>query len=171
MIRLWAGENILSGQVMKKRCCTDLPNTEESDEKVVRETSREHLGDHEYIRREGRLEHDGHVGCVEESDGVGTALASEAVRLDWDLDAETLEVNDDSEHEDGDDEVHDVGESVTEERLSEGAALVVPGEEEVEEGDDGAFELGTTTCVDCCWGKGFPDDGLADVGGNKEGDA
>jgi hypothetical protein len=40
------------------------------------------------------------------------------------------------------DEVHDVGETVAVGDLFECEALVIPGEEEVEERDDGAIELG-----------------------------
>lgn len=41
----------------------------------------------------------------------------------------------------------------------------------MEEGNDGAFELGAAACVDCCGREGLPDDGLADVGRDEEGNA
>jgi len=44
----------------------------------------------------------------------------------------------------------------------------MPGEEEVEESDDGTLEFGTTTNVDGGWGEGLPDDGLTYIGGNEQ---
>ena len=118
-----------------------LPYAEEADEEVGGEAEGEHLGEHEDVGGEGGLEHDGHVGGVEELDGVGAALAAEFVALYGDFDAEALEVDDDGEDEDGGYEVHEVWEAFAPEGLAESAAFVVPGEEEVEEGDYGAFEF------------------------------
>jgi hypothetical protein len=81
-----------------------------------------------------------------------------------------LEVDHDGKDRDGREEVHNVGESLPVEGLFEGAGLVVPGEEEVEEGDDGSLELRAATGVDRVGGEGLPDDRLADVGGDEEGD-
>lgn len=149
---------------------TYLPNTKETNEQVVRETASQHLGHDEHVGSESGLQHDGHVGGVEELDGVRTALATEAVRLDGNFDAEALEVDDHGEHDDGGNEVHDVGETLPPEGLAKSTTLVVPGEDEVEERDDGALELGSTASVDGCRGEGLPDDGLANVGRNKERD-
>jgi hypothetical protein len=44
----------------------------------------------------------------------------------------------------------------------------MPREQEVEQCDDGTFELGSTANVDGGRGKGLPDDGLADVGGDEQ---
>jgi len=52
------------------RALLGLPDTEELDEKVVRETAVQHLADQENVGRQSRLQHDGHVGGVEEADGV-----------------------------------------------------------------------------------------------------
>ena len=49
--------------------------------------------------------------------------------------------------------------------------LVVAGDEQVEQRDDGALKLGATSGGDGVWGEGLPDDGLADVGGNEQADA
>jgi hypothetical protein len=88
--------------------------------------------------------------------------------LDRDLEAEALEVDDGGKDGDRGDEVHDVGQAIAVEGLLEGARLVVPGEEEVEEGDDGALELWSTARVDRRRRKGLPDDRLANVGGDEE---
>jgi hypothetical protein len=65
-----------------------LPDTEHLDEKVVGELVVKHLAEEEDVGRKGRLEHDRHVGGVEEADGVGAAHATLAGRFDGDLNAE-----------------------------------------------------------------------------------
>ena len=147
-----------------------LPDTEETDEEVLRESRVHHLADKEDVGGQGRLQHDGHVGGVEKADGVRTASTTLAGRLDGDLDAEALEVDDGGEDEDGGDEVHDVGKVLAVEGLLESTLLVGPGHEQVEEGNDGTLKLGTTTGVDGGGGEGLPDDGLANVGGNEQRD-
>ena len=114
------------------------------------------------------MQHDGHVGGVEEADGVRTAGATLAGGLDRDLDAETLEVDDGGEDDEGCEQVHDVGEVLSIERLLESTLLVGPCEEQVEERNDGALEFWATAGVDGGWGESLPDNGLADVGGNEK---
>ena len=60
-------------------------------------------------------------------------LTAESVALDGDLNPEALEVDDDCRDSDSHGQVHDVGEVLTLECLTERAALVVPGEAQVEE--------------------------------------
>ena len=150
---------------------TYLPDTEELDEEVLGESTEQDLGDHEHVGAQSGFQHDGHVGGVEQLDGVDTTLATVAVRLDGDLNTEALEVNDDREDDDGGDEGHDIREAITVEGFLEGPGLVVPSEEEMEQGDQGTLELGSTAGVDGRGGEGLPDDGFADVGGDEEGDA
>jgi len=147
-----------------------LPNTEQLDENVIGETTEEHLREDEDVGGQGGLQHDRHVGCVEELDGVGSALPTEPVGLDRNLDTETLEVDDSSEDDGGGNEVHDVGKATTPESLTKSATLVVPGEEEVEEGNESTLKFGTTACVDGSGRECLPDNGLADVCSNKERD-
>ena len=155
---------------LRRTLVQGLPDTEELDKEVVGEARRKHLGDEEDVRGEGALEHDGHVRGVEQLDGVGTALAAHLGRLDRNLDSETLEVDDGGEDGDGGQQVHDVGETVTVEGLLESARLVVPGEEQVEEGDKGTLELWAATGVDGVGGESLPDDVLANVGSDEKGD-
>lgn len=49
--------------------------------------------------------------------------------------------------------------------------LVASGEQKVEESDDGAFKLNTTRPSNGVRGEGLPDNALADVSGNEEGDS
>lgn len=147
-----------------------LPDTEKTDEEVLREAGVEHLGDEEDVGGKSGLQHDGHVGGVEEADGVRTAGTTLAGRLDGDLDAEALEVDDGGEDGNGGQEVHDVGQVLSVEGLLKSTLLVGPGHEKVEEGDDGTLKLGATASVDGGGREGLPHDGLADIGGNEQRD-
>lgn len=153
-----------------RRTILSLPNTEETDEKVLREARVEHLADKEDVGRKSGLQHDGHVGGVEQTDGVRSTSTTLARRLDGDLDAETLEVDDSGEDCNGGEEVHDVGKVLAVESLLESSLLVGPGHEKVEEGDDSTLKLGTTAGVDGGRRESLPHDGLADVGGNEQRD-
>jgi len=75
-------------------------------------------------------------------------LATETIALDWDLNAEALKVNDNGKHGKSSDEVHHVGKTLTPESLPKGPTLIIPGKEEVEKGDDGSLELGSTASID-----------------------
>ena len=65
-----------------------LPDTEELDEEVVGESAEQDLGDHEDVGAQSGFQHDGHVGGVEQFEGVDTMLAG--VRLDGDLSIRNL---------------------------------------------------------------------------------
>ena len=53
---------------------------------------------------------------------------------------------------------------LTRQEASESAALVVPGEEEVVEGNEGTLEFWPMAVVDDVGREGLPDNGLASVG-------
>lgn len=144
------------------------PGSEDADEDVLGEAVEDHLGDHEHVGGQSRLQHDGHVGGVEQLDGVGTTLATETGRLDGELNTETLEVDDNAKDENGGQQVHDVGEVLAVEGLLQGTGLVGAGEEQVEESDQGTLELGAVTDVVGGGAEGLPEDGLADVGSDEE---
>ncbi len=153
------------------RTLLGLPGAEKTDEKVIREAGVEHLRDKEDVGGEGGLQHDWHVGGVEQADWVGAAGTTLTGGLDWDLDAEALEVDDGGEDGEGSEQVGDVWEVLAVESLVESALLVWPGEEEVDECDNGTLELWATAGVDGGWGESLPDNGLADIGGNEEGNS
>jgi len=98
-------------------------------------------------------------------------LAAETVALDRDLDSETLQANDHGQDDNGGDQVHDLREALTPESITESAALVMPGEKQMEEGDNGTLELGVMSNVDGGGREGLPGDGLEDVGNNEQIDA
>ena len=82
----------------------------------------------------------------------------------------TLEVDDHGEDNNGGDQVHAVGQVLSVESLAKGKLLVGPGDEEVDKADNGTLELGTTASVDGGRGESAPDNGLANVGRDEEGD-
>lgn len=158
------------GGVKLSRSLTGLPNSEKLDQDVLREARVQHLTDKEDVGAKSRLEHDGHVGGVEEADGVGAAHTTLAGRLDGDLNTEALQVDDSGEDKKSSQEVHDVGKVLAVERLVQGALLIGPGQEKVEQSDNSTLELGATAGVDGRGGECLPDNRLANVGGNEQGD-
>jgi hypothetical protein len=152
------------------RTFTGLPDTKELDKDIVGEAGVQHLADKEDVGAQGRLEHNGHVGGVEQANGVGTTHSTLAGGLDGDLDTETLEVDNGGEDDEGSQQVHDIGKVLAVEGLAQSTLLVGPGEKEVEESDDCTLEFRATTSVDSGWGESFPHNGLADVGRNEERD-
>lgn len=110
-----------------------------------------------------------------------------------------LEVYDHCEHEDGGNEVHEVGQVLSVECFSQGTHLVRAGGQQMKESNDCSLKLSTwrnhrnhnvnrctvnialfwnesddseltSASVDGSGAEGFPDDGFADVGGDEERD-
>ena len=140
-----------------------IPDTEQVDDEVAGELDGEHLRDHVEVGDEGTLQDDRDVAGVEQLDGVAAVLAAVTGRLDRQVDAEALEVDDDAEDEDRSTEVHQVGKILAVEGLPESVDLVLAGGEQEEQGDEGAV-----ACVEGGRGEALPDDRLADVGGDEE---
>ena len=171
----WHGENVhvvcdTRGSEKLSRTFFRLPDTKKLDKEVVGEAGVEHLTDQEDVGGQSGLQHDGHVGGVEKTHGVRAADTTLASRLDWDLDTETLKVDDSAEDDNGGDQVHDVGEVLAVESFAESDGLVRPGEEQVHQSNDGSLELRSTASVDGGRGESLPHDGLANVGGDEERD-
>lgn len=147
-----------------------FPNTEKTDEEVIRETGVKDLREEEDVGAESGLKHNWHVAGVEETDWVSSTSTTVAGGLDWDFDTESLEVDDGGENNEGSEEVHDVREILAVESLLESTLLVWPGKEEMEESDDSTLELRSTASVDSGRAESLPDDALANVGGDEERD-
>ena len=81
-----------------------------------------------------------------------------------------MQVDNNSKNCDSGNEVHDVWQPLAPECLLQSAAFVVPCQKEVEERDKSTLKLWATTSVDGGRGEGLPDDRLANVSGNEEGD-
>ena len=147
-----------------------LPLAEKTNEDIGRGTVVQELGDEVQVGNQGSLEDNGHVRGVEQLDGVGSGLSTVLLVLDGEVNAPSLEVDNDHEDEDGSEQVGEVGQVLAVDGLLEGADLVIAGDEKVEEGDDGSLELGAAAGVDGGGTEGLPNDVLADVGGNEKTD-
>jgi hypothetical protein len=158
------------GGIELGRTITRLPDTEKLDEEVVRESRVQHLADEENVGAQSGLQHNGHVGSVEKTDGVGSAHATLAGGLHGNLDAETLEVDNSGEDKKGRQEIHHVREVLAVKGLTQSSLFVGPGEQKVEESDDSTLEFRSTTGVDGRGGESLPDNRLANVGSNEERD-
>lgn len=149
---------------------THLPDTQQFDQKVIGESTVEHLTDQVDITSQSRLEHDRHVGCVEQFNGVASPLTPHLARLDWNFNPESLQVNDDGENRNCRKEVHDIRQPFPVESFFQSSGFIVPSKQEVEKGDDGSFEFGASASVDGVGGEGFPNNVFTNVGSDKEGD-
>ena len=90
--------------------------------------------------------------------------------LDRQLDFPSLEVNDNEEDEHRGKEVTEIGQVLSVEGLVEGSYFVLSGQEEMDEGNESSLEFSATACVDCRGTECFPNDRLANVRSNEEGD-
>ena len=70
------------------------------------------------------MQNDRDVGSVEELDGVAGVLAPVPCRLDWQVHSEALEVDDYAKDEDRGAEVHEVGQVLAIESLTQSTDLV-----------------------------------------------
>ena len=82
-----------------------------------------------------------------------------------------LEVYDHCKNEHCGQQVHQVRQILAVECLTKGAHFVIASGQQVEEGDDGALKLRASTRVHSGRREGLPDDGLANVGGNEQGNS
>jgi len=146
------------------------PGTDEADEHVSGEATVEHLRDEVHVADESALKDDGDVAGVEETDGISAGGAADLLRADRDVHTEALEVDNDEEDNHSSDKVRHVGQVGAEECFTECTHLVITSDQELEESDDSTLELSATTHVEGHGAKSTPDDTLADVGGNEDGD-
>jgi hypothetical protein len=158
------------GRVGSHSGLTLLPATKELDQDVVRVALVQKLGEEVQVGNEGTLKDDGDVVGVEKLDRVAGLLTTVLLVLDREIDTETLEVDDNKEDKYSGQKVGAVGQILAVESLLESTDLVTAGDEKVEEGDDSAFELGTTASVESGGGECLPHDALTDISGNEEGD-
>lgn len=108
------------------------PHAQQINEEISSEFGRKHLRDDIQVGDERRLQNDRDIRGVEELDRVGAGLASVTGGLDWQIDSETLEVDDNGEDEDRGEEVGEVRQVLAVEGLFERAHLVVSGRQQVE---------------------------------------
>jgi len=147
------------------------PHAQQVDQEVARKFMSEHLGNDVEIGDQSALKDDGDVGGVEEFDGIRRILSSVSGRLDGQIHAESLKVDDDDEDQHRRQQVHQIGQVLTVKGFAKSAHFVRTRGQKVEQGDDSSLKLRASASVDGGGGEGLPDDGFADVGGDEEGDA
>ena len=149
-----------------------LPLAEELDQEVGLVAFVEDLGEEVEVGDKGGLEDDRDVRRVEELDGVGSVSAGLVLVGDLDFVFESLEVDDDEEHDDGGHQVEEVGRGGSVEGLVQSGDFVGSGQEHVHGGHDGTFVLNISGLVgDGEGGEGLPHDVLADVHSDEQGNS
>ena len=97
-------------------------------------------------------------------------MSSKPITFNRNFYPEALEVDNDHEDDDSCYEVHHVRETIAPEGFSECTTFVIPGKQEMEQGDDGTLEFGTSAGIESGRRERFPDDTFAYVGCDEEGD-
>jgi hypothetical protein len=95
-------------------------------------------------------------------------LSTVLLVLDCKIDFPSLKVDNNEKDEDCGQQVCQVGKILTVEGLFECLNLVLSGDNEMKEGNDGSFKLGSTSRHDCSWRKGCPRDIFTHIGGHKQ---
>jgi len=149
---------------------TLVPATEELNEEITTVSLVQELRDEIEVRHQRRLQDDRHVGGVEELDGIVLHVTTVLLRLDRQIDTETLEVDHDEENQDSRQQVRDVRQVRAVEGFLQRANLVGAREHQVEKRDDCAFKLSAAARVDGGRGESLPDDGFALVRCDEERD-
>mmetsp|Transcript_30829 Transcript_30829/g.66633 ORF Transcript_30829/g.66633 Transcript_30829/m.66633 type:complete len:351 (+) Transcript_30829:714-1766(+) len=148
-----------------------LPLAENAHQDIGGSAVVQQLTDEVEVGNQSSLKDDRHVGSVEQFDGVCTLLSTVLLVLNGEDNPPSLEVDDNDKHENRGGEVGQVGQILSVHGLLDGADLVIARDEQVEQCDDGTFELGTASGVDGGGTEGLPHDVLANVGGDEETDS
>jgi len=147
-----------------------LPLSKKGNDKVSSELPGEDLGEEVNIGDESGLEDDRDIGSVEQLDWVWLSESSHLLGAQRKLNSESLEVDDDQCDYNSGKQVAKVRCVLSVDSLLQAVDLVWLSQQEVEESDDASLEFSSLVSSNGDWGEAFPEDALADVGGNKEGD-
>jgi len=148
----------------------DLPAAEEVRHEVGTHARPRHLTDHEHVGHQRALQDDWNVGGVEKLDGVSRVVHSFSHPgvLDWKVNSESLEVNNNTENDEGGEKICYVCKLNAVERLLEGGDLVRSSNEEGEKRDQCAFILRSRRGLDGSEGKRLPEDVFTDIARDEE---
>jgi len=130
-----------------------LPLSEKTDNEVASELSGKDLGEEVDVRDESGLKNDWDVGGVEKFDGVWLSETSHLLAAQREFDSEALEVDNDEHDNYSGDQVAKVWSVLSVECLFDTVELVWLSQEEMEESDDGTFELSSLIGSDGNWGE------------------
>jgi len=145
-----------------------LPLSKKTHENVGGCTVVKELGDKVEVGYESSLEDDGHVRGVEELDGVGSCLSAVLLVLDGEINAPSLEVNDNYKDENGRQEVGQVGKVLAVECLLECTKLITSGDHQVEQCNYSSFEFSSTSSIEGSGTECLPNNSFANVGSDEE---
>lgn len=130
-----------------------LPLSEKTDNEVASELSGKDLGEEVDVRDESGLKNDWDVGGVEKFDGVWLSETSHLLAAQREFDSEALEVDNDEHDNYSGDQVAKVRSVLSVECLFDTVELVWLSQEEMEESDDGTFELSSLIGSNGNWGE------------------
>lgn len=139
----WGGEEVdeaIGGDLMAAHVDV-LPGSNESDKEVSFEVLVEDLGEEEQVGNQGALKDDGHVGSVEEFDGIRLFVSLCLLTADSQFNSEALEVDDKEDDSNRGNQVEKIRSISSVERLAYSFKLVTLGDQEMEECNHTAFKL------------------------------
>ena len=162
--------NSSNGDLLTRGTFHFLPLSEQTNQNVGRSSVVQELRDKVQVGNQSGLENDGHVGGVEQLDGVVSLLSSVLLVLDRKVNTPSLEVDNDNKNQDSRQKVGQVGKVLAVKGFLQSADLVGSGDEKMEQSNDGSLEFSTTTSVQSGRTESLPNDGFANVGSDKERD-
>lgn len=115
------------------------------------------------------MQHDWGVRSVEQTDWVHGVRTSLSGGFNWDLNSETLQVDNSEEHEYSGQDLEHVRQVLSVESLQEGSLLVLSGAQQVEQGDNCTVEFSALTGSRGGRSKSLPHNLLTNVGGSEQG--
>lgn len=117
-----------------------LPGSQNTDDGVG-EVLVQQLREEEEVRNESRLQDDGNVGGVEQLDGVSSVGTTSTLVGDGDIDAESLEIDDSAEDQNGSQKVGDIGQIRSVESLLQSTSLILTSHQQVEQRNQSSLIL------------------------------
>jgi len=170
MKRLWCGDVVgeTSDWSLMSSHVIVFPLSKKSYDEIASEFSSQDLGEEIDVANESSLKDNWNVRGVEKLDWVWLLEASHFLAAQRKLNSEALEVNDNECDNDCGEQVAKVWSILSVNGLLNTIELIWLGQQEMEQGDDSSLELCSLVGSNCHWGEGFPQDGLADVGGDEE---
>jgi len=145
-----------------------LPFSEESNDEVSSELTGKDLSEEVNVWNECGLQNDWNVWGIEKLDWVWLLESSHFSAAQAEFNSPSLEVDNDEHNNDGGDQVAKVWSVLPVECLLESIEFVWLGKQEMESGNNSSLEFGSLISSNGDWREWFPEDSLADVGGDKE---
>jgi hypothetical protein len=145
-----------------------LPSSEQVNEQVITESSIQQLGEEVQVGNQCSLQDDGNVRSIEELDWVGSLSSTHFGALYWEINSESLEVDNNDENESSGEQVGQVGEILPIESFLQSSDFILSGDEKMEKSNDGSFEFSSSSGVNGGRAEGSPNDVFTNVGSDEE---